>query len=366
MVSPAPGVAEMVTVPVPHLEPPVPVGAAGTAFTVTDEVVLLQLVVPSVKVKVTLPAATPVITPALVTVAIATLLLVQVPPDVGDKVAVLPTQTDAGAVTTGKAFTVTEEVVLLQLVVPSVKVKVTLPAPTPVITPALVTVATEVLLLVQVPPEVGDNVAVPPTHKAEGAVTTGKELTMTEEVVLLQLVVPSVKVKVTLPAPTPVITPALVTVATEVLLLVQVPPDVGDNVAVLPTHKAEGAVAAGKAFTVTVEVVLLQLVTPSVKVKVTVPAATPVITPTLVTVAIALSLLTQVPPVVGDNVAVLPTQTEAGAVTTGGAFTVMIELHDTVLPQSSVVVQVTVWAPTPNTAPFSDVPVLGLTPASVE
>jgi len=86
----------------------------------------------------------------------------------------------------------------------------------------------------------------------------------------------------------------------------------------------------------------------------------------LVTVAIALSLLTQVPPVVGDNVALLPTQTDAGAVTTGGAFTVMIELHDTVLPQSSVVVQVTVWAPTPNTAPFSDVPVLGLTPASVE
>ena len=52
-------------------------------------------------------------TPALVTVAIAGLLLTHVPPVVGDNVAVLPTHTVAGAVTTGKAFTVTEEVVLL-------------------------------------------------------------------------------------------------------------------------------------------------------------------------------------------------------------------------------------------------------------
>ena len=41
MVSPAPGVAEMVTVPVPHLEPPVPAGATGTAFTVAVTAVLV-------------------------------------------------------------------------------------------------------------------------------------------------------------------------------------------------------------------------------------------------------------------------------------------------------------------------------------
>ena len=41
MVSPAPGVAEMVTVPVPHLEAPVPVGATGTAFTVAVTAVLV-------------------------------------------------------------------------------------------------------------------------------------------------------------------------------------------------------------------------------------------------------------------------------------------------------------------------------------
>ena len=39
--SPAPGVADMLTVPVPHLEPPVPVGAAGTAFIVAMIAVLV-------------------------------------------------------------------------------------------------------------------------------------------------------------------------------------------------------------------------------------------------------------------------------------------------------------------------------------
>ena len=64
--------------------------------------------------KVTLPAATPVTNPALVTVALVGSLLVQVPPVVGDNVIVFPIQTDDPALTTGKALTVTDEVVLLQ------------------------------------------------------------------------------------------------------------------------------------------------------------------------------------------------------------------------------------------------------------
>ena len=125
------------------------------------------------------------ITPALVTVAIELSLLVHVPPVVGDKVAVFPTHTEAGAVTVGLALTVTDEVVLLHPVVPSVNVNVTVPAATPVITPAFVTVATDVLLLVHVPPVVGDSVAVLPTHTDAGAVTVGLALTVTDEVVLL-------------------------------------------------------------------------------------------------------------------------------------------------------------------------------------
>src|SRR4029079_8105511 len=95
----------------------------GNAFTVTAVVVRLQLVVLLVKVNGTLPAATPVMSPALVTVARALLLLVHVPPVVGDRVAVALTQTEAGAVTTGRAFTVTEFVVRLQVLVMLVHVK---------------------------------------------------------------------------------------------------------------------------------------------------------------------------------------------------------------------------------------------------
>ena len=110
-------------------------------FTVTDDVVLLHPVAVSVNVNVTLPADTPVTTPPLVIVAIALLLLIHVPPVVGDNVTVLPTQTDAGAVTTGFALTVTDEVVLLQFVDVSVNVNVALPADTPVTTPPLLIVA---------------------------------------------------------------------------------------------------------------------------------------------------------------------------------------------------------------------------------
>ena len=77
------------------------------AKTVILEVVLLQVVAVLVNVKVAVPKLTPVITPALVTVAMAVLLLVHVPPLVGESAAVLPTHTFGGAVTVGLGFTVT-------------------------------------------------------------------------------------------------------------------------------------------------------------------------------------------------------------------------------------------------------------------
>src|SRR4029078_1051625 len=230
------------------------------------------------------------------------------PPVVGDRVAVAPTQIAAGAVTTGNAFTVTAVVVRLQLVVLLVKVNVTLPGATPVMTPALVTVARALLLLVDVPPVVGDSVAVAPTQMAAGAVTTGNASTVTAVVVRLQLVLLLGQLNVPLPAATPVMTPALVTVARALLLLVHVPPVVGDRVAVALTQTETGAVTTGRAFSVTAVVVRLQVVVLLVKVNVTLPGATAVITPAFVTVAMVLSLLIHVPPVGGDRVAVAPTQ----------------------------------------------------------
>ena len=67
----------------------------------------LQPVDVCVNVKVVEPAATPVIIPAFVTVAIEVLLLNHVPPVVGESVAVLPTQTVEADVTTGNALIVT-------------------------------------------------------------------------------------------------------------------------------------------------------------------------------------------------------------------------------------------------------------------
>ena len=103
-------------------------------------------------------------------------------------------------------------------------------------TPAEVTDATEVLLLTHVPPVVGDKVVVDPIHieLLPVMLTVGNGLTVTAVVVLLQLVVDEVKVNVADPAATPVTTPAEVTVATDVLLLTQVPPVVGDKVVVDP------------------------------------------------------------------------------------------------------------------------------------
>ena len=77
-------------------------------ITVTDEVVLLQVVVASIKVKVTLPPEMAVTSPAFVTVAKAGLLLIHVPPVVGLRVSVEPIHKLAiGALTTGNAFLVT-------------------------------------------------------------------------------------------------------------------------------------------------------------------------------------------------------------------------------------------------------------------
>ncbi len=75
-------------------------GAVGLAFTV--KVLLdVQPVAVSVKVNVTVPAMMPDTTPAFVTVAIALLLLNQVPPVVGVKTAELPTHTSSAPPNTG-------------------------------------------------------------------------------------------------------------------------------------------------------------------------------------------------------------------------------------------------------------------------
>jgi hypothetical protein len=96
-------------------------------------------------------------------------------------------------------------------------------------------VATDGLLLTQVPPVLGVALIVDPTHTFEGTITVGRSFTVTTEVVLLHPVAVEVNVKETVPAPTAVTKPLLSTVATFVSSLVQVPPALGAIFIVDPT-----------------------------------------------------------------------------------------------------------------------------------
>lgn len=90
--------------------------------------------------------------------------------------------------------------------------------------------------------------------KVNTVLTCGPGSTINGSVVAWQPVPVSVNVKVAEPGPAAVTTPLLVTVATEVLLLLHVPPLAGLNVVVSPTQRALLPVmdTDGGLFTVTV------------------------------------------------------------------------------------------------------------------
>jgi hypothetical protein len=185
----------------------------------------------------------PVTKPLFVTVAIALLLLVHVPPVLGVNVVVLPIQIflEPDTVTTGLAMTAIDPLASDgQAVLVCVNVNVALPAAAPVTTPAFDTVATDALLLAHVPPVVGLNVLVLPIHidVAPVMLIVGLAFTVKGAVAAeLQPVLVNVYVNVTVPALIAVINPAFVIVATDVLLLVHVPPVLGLIVVVPPMHK---------------------------------------------------------------------------------------------------------------------------------
>ena len=134
----------------------------------------------------------------------------------------------------------------------------------------------------------------------------------------------------TVPPATPVTWPfegpLLLIVAIAVLLLLQLPPEGFPTSAAvtLPAHTALAPVIVGAAFTVTAVVVEEHPVVASVKVNVTLPAATPV-TVFPDTVAFVASLLTHVPPDAGVKVIVAPTHTvPAEVLTVGFGFTTTV------------------------------------------
>jgi len=115
-------------------------------------------------------------------------------------------------------------------------------------------VAIDVLLLVQSPLVLGVMDEVPPTHAEVGPVyvTAGLPLIVIGAVGLELQPIVLVNVNVTVPALRPVTTPLLVTVATDGLLLVHVPPVLGDKVDVKPTHTMSSPVIETVGLPVTV------------------------------------------------------------------------------------------------------------------
>jgi uncharacterized protein (DUF362 family) len=120
----------------------------------------------------------------------------------------------------------------------------------------LVIVATAVLLLTHVPSVVGLTVVVPPIHNevlAPVIFVIGRALTVTALVASDgQSVVLLVNVNIAVPPLTPVTTPPLVTVATVLLLLNHVPPVLGLNVVVDPSHIVLAPVMLTVGFALTV------------------------------------------------------------------------------------------------------------------
>ena len=240
----------------------------GMGFTVTAVLVLflhplaLAAVVYTI---VAVPAATPVTTPDILTVARVGVKLLQVPPVVVSvKAVVLPTQTllvppiAAGAV--GRAYTVTVEAVLHPPLL--VNVITLVPEATPVTRPVLLTVATPVDadthgVVEAAVPEPASWV-VDPTHEVRVPVIEGKELTVTVAVVLHPP--PLVKVITLVPAATPVTRPVPLTVATVVVpdtqgvVVAAVPEPVSCVIA--PAQTVKVPVIAGAAMIVTVAVIL--------------------------------------------------------------------------------------------------------------
>ena len=183
------------------------------------------------------------------------------------------------------------------------------------------TVATDVLVLLHVPPvAVSARVMVDPTHTFEGPViagTTGNGLTVTTAVTIVVQPKPLVTlyVIVAVPAAPAVIFPAEPMVATEVLLLLHVPPVVVlFRVVVAPWQALIVPVIAatvGNGLMVTIAVTIVVQPKPLVTLYVIleVPAATPDTMPVEPTVAIDVLPLLHVPPVVVlFRVAVAPWQ----------------------------------------------------------
>lgn len=190
-------------------------------------------------------------------------MLDQLPPVDGKNVVILPTQIvlPPDKETVGFGLTMIAEVLSdSQPVAASINFNVALPELKPTTIPEFVVATIAALLLIQVPPVDGYKVVVPPIHIEELPTRLTVGLLYTAIFWLFndtQPVVVSVNLNVTLPLFTAVIMPELLIVATNGLLLSQVPPELGNIDVVPPIHSAIAPVTEMLGFGLTVRKVVV-------------------------------------------------------------------------------------------------------------
>jgi hypothetical protein len=198
---------------------------------------------------------------------------------------------------------------------------VAMPVDTALTTPVALTLATEALLLLQVPPVVASlRVLVDPTHSVVRPLmlpaTTEGSTTMSAVAIDVPHAVVMLYDMMAVPADTAVTRPVVPTVAIDASLVPHTPPamvSVNDRVA--PAHMVVVPMispGSGMVFTLTGRVATAVPQAPlTVYVMVAAPVAMPLTTPDASTVAIAVLLLLQVPPGIASvNVPTPPRHTK--------------------------------------------------------
>ena len=280
-------------------------------------------VIASTKVNVACPGATPKTTPKLETDAIEELLLVQLPPEAGNKVVVVPAQIvfEPEIEITGLDLTViTCDESDVHPVEVCIKINLAVPADIPVTTPLFVIVATPGLELIQLPPDAGKKFVTAPIQiePLPESTMVGLPLIVTGADGLETQPEDCVKVNVATPWVRPVTKPALLILATNGLLLIQVPPEDGNSCVVLPTQIVDDPDIEISGLVLTLTISLGGDVHPveiSVNTNLAVPFDTPVTIPALLTTATDGFVLDHIPPVAGDKVVVAPGHIDVEPVT---------------------------------------------------
>lgn len=201
---------------------------------------------------------------------------------------------------------------------------IAVPGVPPVTTPVMLTVATDTMLLLQVPPGVASLKVIRLPKQADGEPDIGFGCGSTVTTVPVAQPVPKVYDTIVVPGAMPATVPVLAPIVPiAAVLLLQVPPAVLlPRVVVWPWHTSGMPLIVPGTALIVIVVVFWQPVD-GVLVIIAVPLLRPVTAPVVGLTNTVASALVQVPPaIVLESVIVAPTHKLAGPVMTGSGYTV--------------------------------------------